>query len=129
MFGVPQPPSTGSPSGPGGVGSIAACWPVPVGGLSSDDRETFSNADQSGPEGAEIQVVEMGESLPEANRLFDTLTDRQQTVLRAAVECGYYRTPRDATIDDVAEAVNCAPDTAGEHLRKIEARVFQRLIG
>ena len=93
------------------------------------DREAFVNARTEDPEGAEVEILEMGEYLPGAKRLFDVLTERQQETLRAAVECDYYRTPRDATIEDVAEKIECAPSTAGEHLRKIEARVFQQLVG
>lgn len=93
------------------------------------DRAAFARADPTGPEGAEIEIVEMGEYLPEAKRLFDSLTERQQEVLRVAVDVGYYRTPREATTDDVADDVECSPGTAGEHLRKVEARVFQRLVG
>lgn len=93
------------------------------------DRQAFASVEPDPPERTEMELVEMGEYLPEAKRLFDTLTDRQQEVLRAAVEAGYYRTPREATVEDVAEIVECSPGTAGEHLRKVEARVFQRLVG
>jgi len=40
---------------------------------------------------------------------------------------GYYESPRRATRDDVA-AVGCSPTTAGEHLRKAEARVFSQFV-
>jgi len=50
-------------------------------------------------------------------------------VLVAAVEAGYYDTPRRATQEDVAAAVDCSPATAGEHLRKVERAVFGALVG
>lgn len=93
------------------------------------DRDAFASAEPEPPDGTQIEIVEMGEYMPEAKRLFDVLTERQQETLRTAVDVGYYRTPREATIDDVADAIDCAPGTAGEHLRKIEARVFQRIVG
>lgn len=118
-----------------GTSELVIDWPIEITEDGAQritlvgDRAAFARADTDGPDGAEIEIIEMGEYLPDANRLFDVLTERQQEVLRAAVECGYYRTPRDATIDDVSEGVDCAPGTAGEHLRKIESRVFQHLVG
>jgi len=56
------------------------------------------------------------------------LTTRQQEVLRAAVEVGYYENPRTGTHEDVAAAVGIAPTTAGDHIREIETRVFGTLV-
>lgn len=53
------------------------------------------------------------------------LTDRQRAALRAALRCGYYAEPRTATTRDVAAALECAPSTASEHLRKAEARLVR----
>jgi predicted DNA binding protein len=55
------------------------------------------------------------------------LTDRQREVLRAARRLGYYEIPREAGVRAVAEAVDCAPGTAAEHLQKAEANVIHRL--
>ncbi|WP_444542726.1 helix-turn-helix domain-containing protein [Halomicrobium urmianum] len=41
---------------------------------------------------------------------------------------GYYRNPREATHEDVAERVGTTASTVGEHLRKIESRVFSRFV-
>ncbi|WP_425603073.1 helix-turn-helix domain-containing protein [Halosolutus gelatinilyticus] len=46
-----------------------------------------------------------------------------------AVETGYYRSPRETSLEDVVDAVGIAPSTASEHLRKIESRVFSALFG
>jgi len=54
------------------------------------------------------------------------LTDRQREVVAAAVDAGYYEEPREASVEDVAAAVECAPSTAAEHLRKAEAAVMKR---
>lgn len=61
--------------------------------------------------------------------LFACLTARQQEILEAAVEHGYYENPRRATHEDVAAVVDAAPSTVGEHLRKIEQRVFSQFTG
>lgn len=52
-----------------------------------------------------------------------TLTDRQDEALSAAVAVGYYEVPRTGTVEDVADRLGCAPSTAGELLRKAEARL------
>nr|WP_277543467.1 helix-turn-helix domain-containing protein [Halomicroarcula sp. FL173] len=71
-----------------------------------------------------FEVVETGEYDPDTERFTRSLTPRQQEVLAAAVNVGYYRAPREATQQDVAAAVGLSPSTVGDHLRKIEERVF-----
>ncbi|WP_436933530.1 helix-turn-helix domain-containing protein [Halovenus marina] len=55
------------------------------------------------------------------------LTERQREAVSAAVERGYYDRPRTADVDDIASALDCAPSTAAEHLRKAESRVLSSL--
>jgi len=69
-------------------------------------------------------VLETGTYSPDRHALSRLLTERQREVLDAAVETGYYRDPRGATHEEVAAALDIAPTTVGEHLRKIEQRVF-----
>ncbi|MDS0282632.1 helix-turn-helix domain-containing protein [Haloarcula onubensis] len=75
----------------------------------------------------DLEVVQTGEYDPDARWFTRSLTNRQADVLAAAVDVGYYRAPREATQEDVAEAVGLAPSTVGTHLRKIEAKVFEAL--
>lgn len=75
-----------------------------------------------------FDVVETGSYDPDDAPLARRLTSRQREVLEAAVETGYYRATRQATLEDVADAVGIAPSTAGEHLRKVEERVFTELV-
>ena len=56
------------------------------------------------------------------------LTDRQYEALRVAVEAGYYETPRETTVEEVAAELDCAPGTAAEHLRKVESRVMHHVV-
>jgi len=88
----------------------------------------FANVDTEGPEGVEMEVVEVGEFDPGQGRLYGLLTDRQREVLEAAVELGYYDDPRRATQADVADAVGIATGTVGEHLRKIEATLLSAIV-
>jgi hypothetical protein len=74
------------------------------------------------------EVVETGTYDPDRDSLVRVLTSRQQEILRAAVAVGYYSNPREANHKIVAEEVGIAPSTAGDHLRAIEARIFDTLV-
>ncbi|WP_135365358.1 helix-turn-helix domain-containing protein [Halosimplex halophilum] len=52
-----------------------------------------------------------------------SLTERQREAVAAANRLGYYETPRAATHADVAAELGCSPQTAGEHLRRAEAKL------
>ncbi len=56
-----------------------------------------------------------------------TLSARQREAARVALAVGYFDTPRGATIEDVANELDCATSTAAEHLQKAESRVFSML--
>lgn len=53
------------------------------------------------------------------------LTDRQKAALEAGVSVGYYEVPREGTVADIADTLNCSTSTAGELVRKAEAAVIQ----
>ena len=88
-------------------------------------RDLFGEVGEDGT--LAFDVVETGEYRPDEAAFARLLTARQREVLDAAVDVGYYDAPRRATLDDVAAAVGIASTTAGEHLRKVEARVFEAL--
>ena len=56
------------------------------------------------------------------------LSDRQFEATAVAVELGYYETPREATVANVADRIDCAPGTAAEHLRKAEGTLVHRAV-
>jgi predicted DNA binding protein len=95
-------------------------------GSESAFRELFE-ATEAVPD-LDAEVLETGEYHPDAGTFERALTTRQQEVLEAAVELGYYGVPREATHEDVAEELGIAPTTVGDHLRKVEARVFGALV-
>lgn len=57
----------------------------------------------------------------QADRL---LTDRQQEVLLAAVEAGYYRAPRESTLGDVADILGVANATCSDILHRAEGHII-----
>lgn len=80
------------------------------------------------PRDLNIELLSTGEYLPTSEKLFRQLTDRQQEILRVAVEEGYYENPRDKTYDDLAGELDLAGGTVGEHLREVESRIMQEVV-
>ncbi|WP_227375429.1 helix-turn-helix domain-containing protein [Haladaptatus halobius] len=91
---------------------------------SSDDLHA---AMTDAPPGVELRVEQVGERATGSEDVEASLSDRQRTAAKVAVELGYYDVPRRASHADVADALGCAPSTAAEHLRKAESRVFRGL--
>ncbi|MFC4989256.1 helix-turn-helix domain-containing protein [Saliphagus infecundisoli] len=75
----------------------------------------------------QTSIERVSEYSPQATTPSSKLTERQRDILDAAATVGYYDVPRRGTADDVAAAVGCAPSTASEHLRKIEARILSAI--
>jgi len=73
------------------------------------------------------KLEQTGDYEPENDRLFAVLTERQQDILRTAVEEGYYAVPREATHEDLASELECSKSNVGEHLRKIEATILTEI--
>lgn len=61
-------------------------------------------------------------------QLFRQLTERQQEVLLAALQHGYYRTPREATQADIADELCCSASVVGQHLRRIETKLVSSIV-
>lgn len=79
-------------------------------------------------ESVTFEILRMGEYEADDSSFSRMLTSRQEEVLEVAVDLGYYAEPRQATLEDVGGAVGISPGTAGEHLRKVEERVFGELV-
>lgn len=85
---------------------------------------TFSKTIPMVPDELRVDVKATGPYRPDLNRLESMLTDRQREVLNIAITEGYYEEPRETTQDDLATVLGLAPGTVGQHLRRIEAKVF-----
>jgi predicted DNA binding protein len=53
-----------------------------------------------------------------------SLTERQQEIIKAAVEAGYYDIPRETSREALAEDLEISGGTVSEHLRKIESKII-----
>jgi predicted DNA binding protein len=77
------------------------------------------------PAFADVEVDEIGayDGGPDAPAA--QLSERQREAVLAAMELGYYDHPRQATHEEVAEAIGVAPSTASEHLQKAESKLVR----
>ena len=75
-----------------------------------------------------FNVLETGDYEANGSSFSRMITSRQEEILETAVDLGYYREPRQASLEDISEVVGITPGTVGEHLRKVEERVFNEII-
>lgn len=87
--------------------------------------ETITDIVETLPDAVDLEVHEVGERRLAASSIAAVLSDRQREAVLAALDLGYYDQPRQATHEDVAEALDCAPSTASEHLHKAEAKLVR----
>lgn len=80
--------------------------------------ELGRHLDEAGIDYEIEHVREIGSS--RADRI---LTDRQQEVLSAAIDLGYYATPREATLTEVAEDLGVAKATCSDVLHRAESSI------
>lgn len=76
----------------------------------------------------QLQLFEMPfdvEYVREMTSSESLLTDRQRELLDAAIEKGYYDTPRDCSLTDLAEATGVAKSTASETLHRVEEKIIK----
>ncbi|MFB9808265.1 bacterio-opsin activator domain-containing protein [Haladaptatus pallidirubidus] len=71
------------------------------------------------------KVSEPARSTVDVQRtVHDRLTERQQTVLRAAYLAGYFEWPRGSTAEELAASMDVSSPTLHNHLRKAQQKVF-----
>ncbi|AGN02406.1 Bacterio-opsin activator HTH domain-containing protein [Salinarchaeum sp. Harcht-Bsk1] len=63
-----------------------------------------------------------------ASAPLDALTERQETVLRAAHERGYFEVPRKTTTAEIADALDLDDSTVAEHLQRAQRSIVDDLL-
>lgn len=81
------------------------------------------------PAALDVTVQRIGTFPDERSVPTSALSPRQRAAVEAALELGYYETPREATHADVADRLDCAPNTASVHLQKAEGTLIRAAIG
>lgn len=92
--------------------------------------ETFRKLSEyvEGRESITFDILDMGDFETSESSFSRLITPRQEEVLETAVDLGYYSEPRQASLEDIGAAIGISPGTVGEHLRKVEARVFNEIV-
>jgi predicted DNA binding protein len=92
--------------------------------------ETFRKLSEyvDGMDSITFDILDMGDYDADRSSFRRLITARQEEVLEAAVELGSYREPRQASLEDISGVVGISPATVGEHLRKVEQRVFSEIV-
>lgn len=89
---------------------------------------SFQRAVESLPGEFDLELERMGEYRPGTRDVFSTLTDRQKEILSTAIRNGYYEYPRRSSLQEIAEYLDIAAGTVGQHLQRIEAKVFSEFM-
>lgn len=93
-------------------------------GPSADIQATIDRI----PEPVSVMVTEIGGIAAAPGLGASLLSERQREAIDAAFDRGYYEIPREASHEDVANAIGCAPSTAAEHLRKAESKLLRSVL-
>lgn len=75
-----------------------------------------------------LEITFEVESVTQQTEVSQLLTDRQSALVETAVESGYYDTPRDCTLTDLAEEVGVAKSTASETLHRAEGEIIKQFV-
>ncbi|WP_433627586.1 helix-turn-helix domain-containing protein [Halomicrococcus sp. NG-SE-24] len=81
------------------------------------------------PGPVDVTIEEIGGLDATAATVETHLSERQREAIETAFELGYYEIPREASHTDIAAAIDCAPSTAAEHLRKAESKLVSSMVG
>jgi hypothetical protein len=76
----------------------------------------------------ELDISFEVESVQQRVETDQLLTDHQRTLVETAVDEGYYDTPRDTTLTELAETVNIAKSTASETLHRAESKIIREFV-
>jgi len=98
------------------------------------DRETLGDVvDTLGESHEDVRVVRIlgagGETTTPDLVEGDVLTERQRRLVSLAAERGYYDTPRECTLTDLADAAGVSKSTASTTLHRAEEQIVKRFLG
>lgn len=68
----------------------------------------------------------MVEHIWDSTQFGQILTDRQQDLIKTALECGYYDSPRKCTQEELANKLDMAKSTCSETLHRAEERIVKQ---
>lgn len=80
------------------------------------------------PDGVHVDIDRVGEYDRYRTPFDPGVTDRQYEALETALETGYYDLPRQGSITEIAEEMDCSSGTASEHLRKAQRKLIEQFV-
>jgi len=94
----------------------------------TDVRTVFNGFQSAFPESALFSKHEVERPVQTTDgfrrSLEDDLTDKQQSVLRAAYLAGYFEWPRGSTAEELADSIGVSSPTLHNHLRKAQQKLL-----
>jgi predicted DNA binding protein len=76
-----------------------------------------------------LRLTELTPRRTQGQRTADPVPPAQCEALRAAIEHGYYETPRQIDLSELAAIVDVPRSTLSYRLRRAEARLVKRFVG
>lgn len=97
------------------------------------DRETLRHLVSRLREvGAGVDVYGITQSNVDGNESFTMditdVTDKQREAVMVAIETGYYNTPREADLDDLADRLDISKSAVSQRLKAIESKLVHKLV-
>lgn len=92
------------------------------------DAGPLQRALEAAPDGVEVQIDTIRQLNGHTDDPVAGLSDGQREAVTVALELGYYNQPRGATHKDIAAELDCAPQTASNHLQKAEANIIRAVM-
>lgn len=80
-----------------------------------------------GDEDCRIDAVTIDGDEP-SSIVVDGISTKQMEAVRLAVEWGYYRTPKEATLEDIAAELGISKSAVSQRLRRAERTLIQSLV-
>lgn len=90
--------------------------------------ESLQAAFEKAAEAVDVRVEWSGGYDPAEPDVLARLTERQREAIQAAYDLGFYEKPRRATYEEIADALECAPSTANELLRRAETTIVAAVL-
>ena len=76
-----------------------------------------------------LRTADTGPSSPGAGGASEEMAPEQEAALRAAVEHGYYESPREIDVGELAEHLDVPRSTLTYRLRRAEQRLAKQYVG
>lgn len=92
------------------------------------DPATLQTVVDSVPQQFTIEIDRISEFPGVEADPWDRLSDRQAEAVSAALDMGYYESPRETTHAEIATQLDCAPNTVTTHLQKAEAKLLDAIL-